>query len=67
VIFVLEFFVVMRSVNIILETRQQPEVTKKAPGVRINFENYDYAVERIEKAKTFHTSVRVNQNPFGQR
>lgn len=67
IIFVLEFFVISNSINLILGMYKNPQAVKKTPGVRINFENYNYVIERMEKGKTFQNSPRVSKNPFGQK
>ena len=61
---VLEAFEINSSVQIILESGQEPPLITAEKGVRINFENYNDIVTRINKAPDFEPTGGITNNPF---
>jgi|GEM_PF-2354581 hypothetical protein len=61
---VLEAFQVKNSVSIIFNVNQAPPVQVTGQQVRINFDNYNKAVERIQQAAVFEPTGGITNNPF---
>lgn len=61
---VFEFLEVENSFSIILNVNQPPPVAGLEKGVRINFDNYDKATQRIQQAATFQPTGGITKNPF---
>jgi hypothetical protein len=60
---VFEIFVIKNSVNIALNLNEvTPTRTEK--GVRINFDGYKTAVDRIKATKDFYPSGGIRNDPF---
>ena len=64
VLVLFEIFEINTSLRIILDVNQEPEALKNARGVRINFDNYNQVVGRIEQADTFEPANNIGKNPF---
>lgn len=64
-ILLLEAMVIKDTVTLVLRLEgQQPPVAANTKGVRINFEDYNKIVEKIEKAKSFRPNNNLEKNPF---
>ena len=61
---VLEAFQVKNSYSVISNINQAPPVIGAEKEVRINFDNYNKAVQRIQQAATFQPTGGVTNNPF---
>ena len=59
-----EAFVIQRSVHLILSLNTPASQPVTSKGVRINFQAYDAAVNRINSATTFTPSGEHLPNPF---
>jgi hypothetical protein len=59
----MEGLVIKNSIKQVLSSQNTPEV-QKSKGVRINFKDYDEAVQRIEKGKNFTPSAEAGTDPF---
>ena len=64
---VLEVFEIQISWQIISNADQQPVVTGGEKGVRINFENYNKVVDRIEHSDSFQPTGGITVNPFSNK
>lgn len=63
-ILVIEAFEIKTSVQITLNAGKEPVVVSKEKGVRINFDDYDKIVQRIEAAQNFEPTGGITKNPF---
>ena len=65
ILVILEAFEINASLKMIIQFKQPdaPIISPKK-GVRINFEEYNKAVNRIQAAKTFQPSGGIDTNPF---
>jgi hypothetical protein len=61
---VLEVLQIKNSVFIVSNVNQAPVASGSEPGVRINFDNYNKAVARIQQAATFQPTGGITNNPF---
>jgi len=59
-----EAFEINASVQIILQSNEVPPAPIVSKGVRINFENYNAVVERIEHGDSFIPTGGINRDPF---
>ena len=64
VLLVFEVLVIKDSVSIILKTRVSQPEARTGNGVSINFANYDQAIDRIQKSKTFVPEDHFIASPF---
>ena len=64
VLVVLEGIEINNSVQIILNSNQEPPLVNPEKGVRINFDNYDAVVNRIQSASSFVPTDGVFYDPF---
>jgi len=56
---------IQTSFSVMLNVNQQPQVAGTEKGIRINFADYQKAVDRISNASSFVPAGGVAQNPFG--
>ena len=65
ILVILEAFEINTSLKMTILFKQ-PDAPISSPkkGVRINFEEYNKAVNRIQAAKTFQPSGGIDTNPF---
>lgn len=61
---VLEIFEIQNSTAIIFGVNQAPPVAGVEKGIRINFDNYNAVVGRINQASAFTPSGGISKNPF---
>ena len=61
---VLEVVQIKNSVSIVSNVNQTPVALGSEPGVRINFDNYNKAADRIQQAATFQPTGGITNNPF---
>ena len=64
VLLVFEFFEVKSLVKLVLSVSQPPAPFSSQKGVRINFENYNQVVGRIQQADSFVPTGGITKNPF---
>ena len=64
VLVALEALEVETSVSIVLQSNRPPAQVVVEKGSRINFDNYNWVVDRINAAKTFQPSGGISNNPF---
>ena len=64
VILVLEITQVKNSVSIILGFNQEPVGAAQQQGIRIDFNSYSQAVNRIQQAASFQPTGGITHNPF---
>ena len=64
VLVVFEIIEIKQSVEIVLASRQEPEVVIKDKGVRINFESYNVVVKKIEGGQSYEPPQDYVRNPF---
>lgn len=64
VLLVFEFFKVQNSVAVINSINQEPPLVGVEKGIRINFENYNQVVDRIQQASIFRPTDGITKNPF---
>ena len=65
ILVIFEIVKISTSVQIILKSSQEPIVSvSKEKGVRINFDNYNFSVNRIKAAGNFSPNINIRQNPF---
>lgn len=62
---IFEIFELNASLQIVLKATKEPPAPPSEKGVRINFDNYDQVVKRIDDSATFRPTGGVGQNPFG--
>jgi hypothetical protein len=65
VLLIMECFEINQSVQIILNSNQQPAPASQEQGVRINFDAYNKAVSKIQAGQNFVPSGGVASSPFG--
>jgi len=65
IILVFEVLEIQTSFSVMLNVNQQPQVAGTEKGIRINFADYQKAVDRISNASSFVPAGGVAQNPFG--
>lgn len=63
-VLVMEFFTLKNSWRIVNESRIEPPFVAKDKGVRINFENYNFAVKKIEDGRTYEPPQSAIPSPF---
>jgi hypothetical protein len=63
-ILVQEGFAFQRVAQMVSKSRTEPFVVIKDRGVRVNFENYNAVISKIENGKTFTASSTISRNPF---
>jgi len=61
---ILEAFELNNSVRLILGSGQEPPLVTQEKGVRINFDNYNEVVKRIEQAPDFQPMGGITKDPF---
>lgn len=59
----MELLVVKNSISLISQLNSQPAVPTSS-GVRINFDAYNQAVQRITQGKTYQPDAQPAANPF---
>ena len=64
-IFVMQALEIKKSVDVILSSNQETVAPVSKRGVRINFENYDKVIDRIQNGQIFVPSHTITKNPFG--
>ncbi len=64
VVIILEIFVIKASVLKVVESHSEPISQVKEKGVRINFEDYNKVINRINAAKDFEVTKPVVNDPF---
>lgn len=64
IILALEVFQIKNSFSVALNINQAVPVVGSTREVRINFDNYNQAVNRIQQAATFVPTGEVAKNPF---
>jgi hypothetical protein len=64
ILVVLEIIEIKNSVSFILNLNQQPEVNIHSKGDRINFDDYDAIVKRIQAAPNFTSDNSPINDPF---
>ena len=64
VLVLFEIFEINTSVQIILNFNREVPPVNKEKGVRINFDNYNQALLKIQRADTFEPTGGVSRNPF---
>ena len=64
ILLVLEGVELKKSVDIVVNLNQEVPPPVEVKGVRINFDNYNLVVERIERAETFRPTGGITKNPF---
>lgn len=64
IILILDVIRVKNSVQVVLNIHTEPEPIVKEKGVRINFENYDKVIKRIQDGKNYQPKIEVIVNPF---
>lgn len=63
-IIVLEIFTLHKSFQVLSRAKSEDTGARPSKSVRINFETYNQAVDRITKAEEYQSSVTVSRNPF---
>ncbi len=66
-LFIYEIWVIKDAVFLAINLKNQPVPAVSSKGVRINFADYDTALERIKNADKFQATNRVSKNPFGAK
>lgn len=61
----LEVLEVKKSVSLALSSGQQPEIVSHQQGVRIDFNSYQKAIQKIQSAPNFVPDAGSVNNPFG--
>ena len=64
IMLVLEIYQLKNSYSIIVNINQAPAVAGSEKEVRINFDNYNQVVNRIQQAATFEPTGGITKNPF---
>jgi hypothetical protein len=64
ILVVLEGFEINRSVQLIYAAGEEPPLVSQEKGVRINFDNYNDVVNRIEQAPNFVPTGGIYTDPF---
>lgn len=63
-VLVLEAFQVKNSISVISNINQVPPIAGHEKQVRINFDAYNKAVDRIQQTATFQPTGGITKNPF---
>ena len=64
IVIILEIFVIKDSILKVVESNSEQVSPKKEKGVRVNFEDYDKVINRIDAAVDFEVTEPVANDPF---
>ncbi len=67
VILILDVMRVKNSVQVVLNIRKDPTSIMNEKGVRINFEDYGKAVNRIQEGKGYQPKIDIITSPFAPK
>jgi hypothetical protein len=64
IVLAFEVIEVQKSVEIMLESKREPAVMVKDKGVKINFDDYNAVVKKIENGQIYQPPQNNVSNPF---
>jgi len=64
VMLILEIYQLKNSYFVIADINRAPAAAGSEKEVRINFDNYNQVVDRIQQAATFEPTGGITKNPF---
>ncbi len=64
ILLIFEAIQIKKSVDIILNFNEEAAPMVAVKGVRINFDNYNQVVKRIQDAENFRPTGGIRRNPF---
>lgn len=65
IILAFEVFMVKDVLLIIIKPAGEPLIVNKKQQVKLNFEGYNYVIEKINAAKNFKAEIKPINSPFG--